>query len=72
MLSDVMICYSCKREIPQDSFRLMRNGISSEAEDEIECPNCKIFNLVYMAKGRGTFNPTSINHNLRYKIKEKK
>jgi DNA-directed RNA polymerase subunit RPC12/RpoP len=58
MLSDIMICYSCKRVIPPDSFRLLRNGISSEAEDHIECPYCKIFNLVYLAKGRATHNPT--------------
>jgi phage FluMu protein Com len=72
MLSDVMICWACKRVIPPESFKLIRNGVSSEADDEIECPNCKVLNLVYLAKGRATLNPTSIEHNIKWKMVEEK
>lgn len=43
-----MVCGFCKKEIPSGSFKLYRN----EVPEEIECPNCKVLNDIYMARCR--------------------
>ena len=52
MLSNQMLCFSCKSTIPPDSYKLVKNHSQSDYDDEIECPNCKMLNSVYLAKGR--------------------
>ena len=48
MLTDTMVCFFCKKEIPSDSFKLYKNDVPQE----VECPKCKIFNDIYMARCR--------------------